>query len=113
MFHPKRGFAWIWSGILCALLWVAGIPPAFAHASLLSTFPEDGAVLQEAPTQVRLVFNEPVRITQLQVLGSSGRALALENVVSTGNAPQGICPRRSQRGFTLSAGGPFLPILIR
>ncbi|MFS8891796.1 copper resistance protein CopC, partial [Synechococcus sp. R55.2] len=98
MFHPKRGFAWIWSGILCALLWVAGIQPAFAHASLLSTFPEDGAVLQEAPTQVRLVFNEPVRITQLQVLGSSGRALALENVVSTGNAPQGDLPQEIPEG---------------
>ncbi|MFS8807788.1 copper resistance protein CopC, partial [Synechococcus sp. R6-10] len=98
MFHPKRGFAWIWSGILCALLWVAGIQPVFAHASLLSTFPEDGAVLQEAPTQVRLVFNEPVRITQLQVLGSSGRALALENVVSTGNAPQGDLPQEIPEG---------------
>jgi len=80
------------------LLWVAGIQPVFAHASLLSTFPEDGAVLQEAPTQVRLVFNEPVRITQLQVLGSSGRALALENVVSTGNAPQGDLPQEIPEG---------------
>lgn len=80
------------------MLWLAGIPPVFAHASLLSTFPEDGAVLQEAPTQVRLVFNEPVRITQLQVLGSSGRALALENVVSTGNAPQGDLPQEIPEG---------------
>jgi copper transport protein len=98
MFHPKRGFAWIWSGILCALLWVAGIQPVFAHASLLSTFPEDGAVLQEAPAQVRLVFNEPVQITQLQVLDSNGRALPLENRVTRGEAPQGDLPQGIPEG---------------
>jgi copper transport protein len=98
MFHPKRGFAGIWAGILCLLLWVAGIQPVFAHASLLSTFPEDGAVLQEAPTQVRLVFNEPVQITQLQVLDSNGRALPLENRVTRGEAPQGDLPQEIPEG---------------
>ncbi len=90
--------SWIRVGILCGLLWVAGIQPSFAHASLLSTFPEDGAVLQEAPTQVRLVFNESVQITQLQVLDTSGQALELENLVSAGNAPQGDLPQGIPEG---------------
>jgi copper transport protein len=89
---------WIRVGLLCALLWVGGIRPVFAHASLLSTFPEDGAMLQEAPAQVRLVFNEPVQLTQLQVLDSNGQVLPLENLVSSGNAPQGDLPAEMPEG---------------
>jgi copper transport protein len=83
------------------LLWTAGIPPAFAHAGLLSTFPEDGAVLQEAPTQVRLVFNEPVQLTQLQVLDGNGQVLPLENLVSRGEVLQGDLPRGIPAGVYL------------
>jgi copper transport protein len=89
---------WIRVGLLCALLWVGGIRPVFAHASLLSTFPEDGAMLQEAPAQARLVFNEPVQLTQLQVLDSNGQVLPLENLVSSGNAPQGDLPAEMPEG---------------
>jgi methionine-rich copper-binding protein CopC len=38
-------------------LWCA---PAGAHAELIVTEPEDGAVLTEVPEQVRLRFDEPV-----------------------------------------------------
>ncbi|MGY2753798.1 copper transport protein [Thermostichus sp. MS-CIW-21] len=101
MSRPRRVFAWIWAGILGLLLWTAGIPPAFAHASLLSTFPEDGAVLQEAPTQVRLVFDEPVQLTQLQVLDGNGQVLPLENLVSRGEALQGDLPQGIPEGVYL------------
>ncbi|MFS8859121.1 copper resistance protein CopC/CopD [Synechococcus sp. H60.1] len=80
------------------MLWVGGIQPVFAHASLLSTFPEDGAILQEGPAQVRLVFNEPVQLTQLQVLDGNGQVLPLENLVGTGNAPQGDLPAEIPEG---------------
>jgi len=99
--RPRRVFAWTWAGILGLLLWTAGIPPAFAHASLLSTFPEDGAVLQEAPTQVRLVFDEPVQLTQLQVLDGNGQVLPLENLVSRGEALQGDLPQGIPEGVYL------------
>lgn len=43
-----------------ALVLVTGAPAA-AHASLLSTTPDDGAVLRTAPDQVVFTFNEPIR----------------------------------------------------
>ncbi|MEN9225879.1 MAG: copper resistance protein CopC [Thermostichus sp. DRC_bins_24] len=86
-------------GILCLLLWLTGIQPSFAHASLLSTFPADGAVLQEAPTQIRLQFNESVQITQLQVLDTTGQALELENLLATGDGPQADLPEGIPEGI--------------
>ncbi len=100
-FVQKGILFWIRVGLLGTLLWVGGIQPVFAHASLLSTFPEDGAMLQEAPAQVRLVFNEPVQLTQLQVLDGNGQVLPLENLVSTGNAPQGDLPAEIPEGVYL------------
>ncbi|MCF2969790.1 copper resistance protein CopC/CopD [Synechococcus sp. Nb3U1] len=78
----------ILSGILCFLLWLAGIQPGWAHASLLATFPADGAVLAEPPAQIELRFNEPVQITQLQVLSSTGQAVELGELAGSADAPQ-------------------------
>ncbi len=36
--------------------------PAFAHANLVSTSPEDGAVVASAPTEVRVRFDDPVTV---------------------------------------------------
>jgi len=44
-----------------ALVWLTGAPAA-AHASLISTDPDDGAVVAQAPDQLVLTFNEPVRL---------------------------------------------------
>ncbi len=44
-----------------ALVWLTGSPAA-AHASLLSTDPEAGAVVAQAPNHVVFTFNEPVRL---------------------------------------------------
>lgn len=41
-----------------------GSSPAFAHAELLETTPEDGAVLDTAPDTVELRFNEPVQVVE-------------------------------------------------
>ena len=43
-----------------ALVLVTGAPAA-AHASLLSTSPDDGSVVRAAPDQIVLTFNEPIR----------------------------------------------------
>lgn len=50
--------SWILAGVLVLLTGA----PASAHASLLRTDPAQGAVLQKAPDQVVLTFNEPVRL---------------------------------------------------
>lgn len=41
-----------------------GSSPAFAHAELLETTPQDGAVLDTAPDTVELRFNEPVQVVE-------------------------------------------------
>lgn len=52
--------------LLLGMLFVlgAGVAPAQAHAELLSTNPEDGAVLDTAPATVELRFNEPVQLIE-------------------------------------------------
>lgn len=44
-----------------ALVWLTGAPAA-AHASLVSSDPESGAVLATLPDEITLTFNEPVRL---------------------------------------------------
>lgn len=48
--------------VLGGLLVLLGAQSASAHAQLLSTTPEDGAVLAEAPSEVVLRFNEAVQL---------------------------------------------------
>lgn len=51
--------------------------PASAHATLVSSDPEDGARLGSEPTTVSLTFNEDVSTpAQLQVTGPGGETLA-------------------------------------
>ncbi|MGV0837656.1 copper resistance CopC family protein [Mycolicibacterium thermoresistibile] len=61
------------AGIL-TLLAVAGAPVASAHATLMSTDPADGAVLDEAPQRVAATFNEPMQDTfaAMTVVGPDG-----------------------------------------
>ena len=64
--------------LLLGMLFVlgAGVAPAQAHAELLSTNPEDGAVLDTAPATVELRFNEPVQL--IETLAERIAALVLE-----------------------------------
>ncbi len=61
-----RGSGRLRSGLLLAVLvaaWtLAWAAPADAHAYLTDAEPADRAVLEEAPRQVRLTFNEPVQL---------------------------------------------------
>lgn len=69
---------------LCAA--VAGVlvlltgAPAAAHASLLSTDPADGAVVQQVPDQIVFTFNEPVRLSTdgVQAFTSTGGDWAVQ-----------------------------------
>jgi copper transport protein len=67
-----------------AALILIGLAPAqkaLAHASLISTQPEDGAVLREAPERFILIFNEPVAPLRLQLIDRHGQATPLTDIV--------------------------------
>jgi copper transport protein len=62
-------------GLLVVLLSPAS--PAAAHAALLETQPQSGAVLAEAPGEAVLTFSEPVRIVsgKVHIIGPDGKAV--------------------------------------
>ena len=67
-----------------AVIILIGLTPdqtALAHASLISSQPEDGAVLRESPQRFILIFNEPVAPLRLQLIDGLGKATPLTNIV--------------------------------
>ncbi|WP_236666294.1 copper resistance CopC/CopD family protein [Nocardioides baculatus] len=72
---PARPARWhltsLWGPVAALLVALAivlgGVSPASAHAELVSTDPEEGAVVETAPAEVTLTFNEPVRLTSQQI----------------------------------------------
>ena len=48
--------------IATGVMLMIGTPAAFAHAELVSSTPQDGAALDQAPAEVVLTFNEPVQL---------------------------------------------------
>ncbi len=110
--RTSLGLAAAVSVVLGFLLATAG--PAAAHAQLISTDPTDGALLQQAPDQVTLTFNEPVRLTaqEITVYDADGQTLPSE-AVSTGTEVTIDLPDADELGrgtfvvgwFVLSADG--------
>ncbi|MCF6378703.1 copper resistance protein CopC [Nocardioides KLBMP 9356] len=64
---PLRGTGLVAALLVALAIVLAGVSPASAHAELVSTDPEEGAVLDSAPATVTLTFNEPVRLTSQEV----------------------------------------------
>ncbi|MEP6815090.1 MAG: copper resistance protein CopC [Marmoricola sp.] len=56
---------------------LVGAAPASAHASLVSSSPTSGSVVERAPKDVRLTFSEPVEVTRdgVEVTAPDGTAL--------------------------------------
>jgi copper transport protein len=79
---PRRGAILVF-GMFSTWL-VASAPAAGAHASLRSSDPADGAIVDVAPSAVILTFTEPPdpKLTVVHVLDSSGKQ------VETGSAQQ-------------------------
>jgi putative copper export protein/methionine-rich copper-binding protein CopC len=73
MHAPRKTFAVLLATAL-ALIVVSG---AMAHARLLRSNPEDGAVLDEAPREAYLWFDEPLAIdfSSVETLDADGRSL--------------------------------------
>ncbi len=63
------------------LIGLAPAQTALAHASLISSQPQDGAVLRESPERFILIFNEPVAPLRLQLIDRLGKATPLTEVV--------------------------------
>jgi copper transport protein len=73
-------------GLLAVLVTPAG--PASAHAALLQSDPQSGAVLPSLPVEAVLTFTEPVRIVpqKIHVIGPDGRKV--DGGTPTTNGPQ-------------------------
>lgn len=77
-------------GLACVLFWLAcalGVslslgwaPVAFAHASLLGTYPVDQSELQKAPSHAGLEFNEPVSPLAFTLISPDGKKTRLDHV---------------------------------
>lgn len=83
---------------LCALVMLAWAPGVLAHASLIASTPEAGAVLAQAPATVRLMFNEPVSPLLIKIIAPDG---AIEDITQTEVLPAGLelpLPILSQQG---------------
>ncbi len=81
--------------LLAVPLGLAGLAPASAHDEVLSTSPENGAVLAEAPTEIVLTFGEPVEDlgAAVVVTDSAGAKLATGKPVVDGvTITQAIAP---------------------
>ena len=73
-----RRFVKIAAALLVAIITaLVGVHAARAHAVLVASAPEDGAVLASAPAEIVLRFNEEVTAVALRVLDAGGRPLAL------------------------------------
>lgn len=80
------------------VLLLACVSQAMAHASLNSTTPADGVVLDSAPSSFGLTFSEPVSPLSLNLIRPDGSATALERFVLKGNVLEVEAPADLSRG---------------
>lgn len=74
----NAAFRHVWMLVIAAgLLAMAPASPAFAHASIVSAEPSDGASLAESPKELRLRFAERVslRFSAIQLIDSNARTI--------------------------------------
>lgn len=73
-----RNGKWI---LMAALVIALGLvsQPLWAHAHITDTYPDDGALLEQAPEQLELQFDAPIRITQFDVNGPQGQVALSES----------------------------------
>ncbi len=92
----RRGARWLVVAFLVALALLAGAAPASAHASLLSTDPTEGEVLEQAPDVVTFTFDEAVDLTSdsVQVFDAQGEPVessaSTRDAVVTADLPGGL-----------------------
>ncbi|QZY28548.1 copper resistance protein CopC [Nocardioides coralli] len=85
--RPGRGWRplRLTAAVLAAVaLLLATAAPGHAHAQLLESDPTDGTLLEEAPREVTLTFNEPVRLTaqEITVYDAAGQPIPSQATAS-------------------------------
>src|SRR5699024_5207465 len=90
--------------LLGGLLALLGAQAASAHAALLSTTPEDGAVLEHAPTEAVLTFNEPVQLIDgsIRLFPGEGDPVVLDARVSDARVVATFPADAEDGGYALS-----------
>jgi copper transport protein len=87
---------------VCVLLAaVAQAGAALAHASLIRSEPADRAVVALPPSMLTLIFNEPVLPLVLRLVGPSGEATELKDVVADNATVTIRLPERLRPGTHL------------
>lgn len=61
--------------MLVAMIGLAA--PIRAHSEKEGTTPADGALLTESPEMIHMVFNTPMRITMVRLVGADGAELPI------------------------------------
>lgn len=84
--------------LFAALAMLAWAQQASAHASLISSSPAMGSILQQAPTEIRLSFNEPVSPLVLKLVQPDGTTRDMPQHSVSGNALQLVLPSLVQQG---------------
>ena len=62
-----------WRGVAAALL-LAFATTAIGHSAGVTTTPDDGAVLDAPPEEIRIRFDQPIRITLVRLTDDGGEA---------------------------------------
>ena len=89
--------------LLRLLACVAGLAfasPAFAHAVLAASTPEQGATLTQKPRRIELRFNEPVQVLVLRLIDGRGAAHELAPI-SSGERVEATLPDDLPEGAQL------------
>jgi copper transport protein len=71
------------AGLIAAVAWSASLAvPALAHAALEGTDPDNGALLEAAPDEIRLAFTEPpdLSLTTVELVDASGATVPTGDV---------------------------------
>lgn len=90
--------------LLGGLLALTGAQAASAHAELLSTTPEEGAVLDQAPAEAVLTFNEPVQLIDgsIRLFPGEGDPLTLDAHLSNANVVAALPGNVEDGSYALS-----------
>lgn len=106
--RPRRFATWLrklcspatGAALLFALLQLSAAP-AFAHAALIATAPSDGAMLNQAPAEVTLHFNEPVAPLVFKLVLPDGSIQPVTRIATEANGLKATLPSSTARGSYL------------
>jgi copper transport protein len=75
-----------------------GSAAAFGHSALLQTTPTDGAMLERAPSSIRLIFNEPVAARAMTLITPTGEHVAPAKIESVEDGLRLELPAQKAQG---------------